>query len=51
MDTVLACMRGMRDCISGATEMGVIYAKGMYAKGEILDTPYIRQAYEMGKNI
>ena len=51
MDTTLACMRGMRDCIPGAKEMGVIYGKGVYEKGEILDTPYMQQAYEMGKSI
>ena len=51
MDTALACMRGMRDCIPGAKEMGVIYGKGVYEKGEILDTSYMEQAYEMGKSI
>ena len=51
MDTTLACMRGMRDCIPGAKEMGVIYGKGVYEKGEILDTPYMQQAYELGKSI
>lgn len=51
MDTTLGCMRGMRDCIPGAQEKGVIYGKGVYEKGEILDTSYMQQAYEMGKNI
>lgn len=50
MDTAIACMRGMADCIPGSKEMGMICAKGVYQKGEILDTPYMQQAYKMGKN-
>ena len=50
MDTAIACMRGMADCIPGSKEMGMICAKGVYQKGEVLDTPYMQQAYKMGKN-
>lgn len=51
MDTTLACMRGMADCIPGSREMGVIFGKGVYEKGEIEGTPYMAQAYEMGRNV
>lgn len=51
MDTTLACMRGMADCIPGSKEMGVIYGKGVYEKGEVLTTPAYDEAYEMGKSI
>ena len=51
MDTALACMRGMADCIPGSKEMGIIYGKGVYKTGEVKDTDYPRQAYEMGKNV
>lgn len=51
MDTTLACMRGMADCIPGSREMGVIFGKGVYEKGEIEGTPYMVQAYEMGRNV
>lgn len=51
MDTTLACMRGMADCIPGSKEMGVIYGKGVYEKGEVNSTPAFREAYEMGKNV
>ena len=51
MDTAIACMRGMGDCIAGSKEMGMICAKGVYQKGEVLDTLYMQQAYEMGKNV
>lgn len=51
MDTALACMRGMADCIPGSREMGYICAKGVYEKGEIDSTPYMAEAYELGKSI
>lgn len=51
MDTTLACMRGMAACIPGSREMGVIYGKGVYMKGEVLDTPAYNEAYEMGKTV
>ena len=50
-DTTLACFRGYADCVEGAKEMGFICGAGVYEKGEINDTPYIIQAYEMGKSI
>lgn len=51
MDTTLACLRGLADCLDGSVERGVIYGKGVYEKGEIKDHPAIQQAYEMGKSI
>ena len=51
MDTTLACMRGMADCIPGSKEMGIIYGKGVYQKGEVQSTPAFDQAYEMGKSV
>ena len=51
MDATLGCLRGYADCVQGAREMGVIYGKGVYARGEILDTPQMQQAYDMGHSI
>ena len=51
MDTTLACMRGMAACIPGSREKGVIYAKGVYQKGEVNSTPAFMEAYEMGKTV
>lgn len=51
MDTTLACFRGYAACVEGAEEKGVIYGKGVYERGEILDKPLMQQAYEMGKSI
>lgn len=51
MDCTLECFRGLAKCLEGSKEMGVICAKGVYEKGEINNTTYIKQAYEMGKSI
>lgn len=51
MDATLGCLRGYADCVQGAREMGVIYGKGVYERGEILDKPQMQQAYDMGHSI
>lgn len=51
MDCTLECFRGLAACLDGSKEKGIIYGKGVYEKGEIQGTPYMNQAYEMGKNI
>lgn len=51
MDCTLECFRGLAACFEESKEMGVICGKGVYDKGEISGTPYMRQAYEMGKSI
>jgi len=43
--------RGLAACLEGAVEKGVIYGKGVYEKGEIKQTPFMQQAYEMGAAI
>lgn len=49
--TTVECFRGYADCVKGAKEMGVIYGMGAYEKGEIKDTPAMKEAYEMGKRV
>lgn len=51
MDTTLACFRGYADCVEGAKEMGVLYGTGVYERGAVKDTPYMKEAYEMGRNV
>lgn len=51
METTLACFRGYADCVNGAKERGVIYGTGVYDKGEILKSPAMRKAYEMGLSV
>ena len=51
MDTTLACFRGYARCVEGSSEKGIVEAKGVYERGEVRDTPYMAQAYEMGKKV
>lgn len=51
METTLACFRGYADCVNGAKEKGVIYATGVYEKGEVKDTKYMQEAYRMGLGV
>ncbi len=51
MDGTLACLRGFAACIAGSEEKGVICAKGVYEAGEVKNTPYMKQAYEMGRSV
>ena len=51
MDCTLECFRGLAACLEGSKEMGVIYAKGVYERGEINGTKFITEAYEMGKGV
>ncbi len=51
MDCTLECFRGLAACLQGSKEKGVIYAKGVYERGEIEGTKFIQQAYDMGKAV
>ncbi len=51
MDCTLACFRGLAACLEGSREMGVIYGKGVYKKGEIEKKPAMREAYQMGAHV
>ena len=50
-ERTIECFRGYADCVEGAVEKGVVYATGVYEKGEIKDTPFMKQAYEMGLSV
>lgn len=51
MDGALACFRGFAVCLEGAEERGVLMGNGLYEAGEAKSSPYLQQAYEMGKNM
>lgn len=51
LDTTLACFRAYANCVEGAVEKGVIYGTGVYLAGEVKDTNYMQEAYEMGKMV
>ncbi|MCR5611673.1 MAG: flavodoxin family protein [Clostridiales bacterium] len=50
-ERTIECFRGYLDCVEGAKEMGVIYGTGVYAPGEIRNTPAYIEAYEMGRSV
>ncbi|MBR2068522.1 MAG: flavodoxin family protein [Candidatus Gastranaerophilales bacterium] len=43
--------KGLMACLNNPVEKGYLFAGGVWKKDEIKDTPYINQAFEMGKNI
>ena len=51
MDCTLACFRGFAACLNDARERGVICGKGVYEAGEVKNTGYMQDAYEMGKQV
>lgn len=52
LEKTVDAIRGFSvDCLSGTNEKGIIYAGGVWQKGEIQDTKYMNEAYEMGKNV
>ncbi len=51
IDTTFACFKGFADCVEGAKEMGKIYGTSAYKVGEILNSPAMQEAYEMGKQV
>lgn len=50
-DTTLACFRGYADCVEGAVEKGSIIGSGVYEPGKVKDTPAMKRAYEMGRQV
>ena len=51
METTLACFRGYAACVNGAKEKGIVYGTDVYEKGAIKNSPAMKQAYEMGREI
>ena len=52
MDGTIACMHGFAMCIDGYDEKGILYGKGVYEKGEVVNRPELVQiAYEMGMSV
>lgn len=51
MEKTLEGFRGFtEDCLDGAEEKGIIYGTGAWNIGDILASPVMQQAYQMGKN-
>ena len=51
MDGSASDIEGWAACFDGVTLKGVLRAIGVGAKGEIKDTAFPQQAYEMGQKI
>ena len=51
MACTLECFRGFTAYLNGAKEKGVIYGTGVYRPGEVMSSPAMKEAYEMGKNV
>ncbi len=50
MKRAIECFRGFAvDCLENSKEKGIIYGLGVWKKGEIKSTPFLQQAYDMGK--
>lgn len=39
------------ECLEGAVEKGVLYATGVWNKGEVDTTSFMEQAYQMGHSV
>lgn len=42
-------LRGLLDCVPGAHERALLYARGVFAAGEVRGTEYMQMAYELGR--
>lgn len=47
----IECFRGFLSCLEGAEEKDVLCATGVWDKGEITKTSYLKEAYNLGKMI
>lgn len=50
MERTIDGLRGFTDCLPDANIKGIIYGAEVYAKGEVKDSPAMREAYQMGLN-
>ena len=51
MERTIDGFRGLLDCLEGPQEKGTVYGIGAWKVGEIKDTPYMQEAYNMGKMV
>ena len=50
MERTMDALRGFTDCLPNANIKGYVYGAGVYEKGEVENTSYLKLAYDMGKN-
>ncbi len=51
MERTFDTLRGFTNCLEAPEECGCVYGTGVWKKGEVRNTPAMRQAYEMGKSV
>ncbi len=51
VEGTVTSFRGFLDCLENVREAGMVLATGVHVKGEVASKPWMRQAYEMGKNL
>lgn len=50
IERTMDALKGFTDCLTNANIRGYIYGAGVYEKGEVENTSYLKLAYDMGKN-
>lgn len=50
IERTMDALRGFTDCLPNANIRGYIYGAGVYEKGEIENTSYLKLAYDLGEN-
>ena len=50
-DNVLAAVQGYMDCFDGARIAGTVLATGVYEQGAVKATPFMQEAFALGKKI
>jgi len=48
LERTLEEFRGFTYCLEGAKERGIVYGTGLWEKGEVLNKPIMKEAYQMG---
>jgi len=51
LERTIEGFRGFTSCLPGAKEKGIVYGAGAWEAGEIVRSPAMEQAYEMGKKV
>ena len=51
LERTMEGFRGFMDCYEGFNEKGAIYAAGVNNIGDVLETKYVKQAYDLGKHV
>lgn len=51
MERTIDGFRGFTICLNGAQEKSILYGVGAWRKGDIIGSPAMKEAYEMGKNV